>query len=1026
MARAARARRVEPKLDKQLVLNRFICAEFGFADMREMLEDFYVTIQERDDSFEGEYHPFIKRFFTREGCKIDTSDLQGYGHNIRLHSERLGLGPNDGRQWKPHQYLALLFMERYLDLWFADRDDLKDRLNAYRASDGLLADLPDYQTDELSTLAFQSATGSGKTLIMHAHILQYQHYSQHYGKRFNNIYLVTPDADMSAQHLRELQASGIAGGLFDKNLSSIGQQAGFVQIIDIHKIADESGVLTIDVRALGVQNLVLVDEGHLGQGGKEFSIWRRRRAQLATDGFTIEYSATFNQIATGALLTHYSKCLLFDYAYRHFYDDGYGKDHNIANLPAGLQDQNNRTWLTGCLLTFYQQMKIFDKFGGKWPDYNIERPLWVMLGHTVVTKRGELSASAKSDIVSIVEFLAWILGQRAAVEGEIQSILSDNPPFAGDWFKKRFSFLRADSSDPSALYDDLCQRLFYGTGQLHLTYLTQGEGEIHLTSSDGGKVFGVINVGAPEKVYSLVREDSELGIPTHRNTGFAKRLFSDVDIAGSPVTLLIGARKFVAGWNSWRVSTMTLLNVGQGQGPQIIQMFGRGVRLKGLNFSLKRHKSFKTPEPEHSNFLALLETLNIYGLRANYMEAFKKMLKDENVETERHSFPIEVSNGFPESLSLPMLKTKSGRVYKRHGETVRIDTTSPPQIAVLDLYPVIQTLNEDGQNINKTTHQFQPGEKALFDRTRIYNALVQYKQRRGMHNVKLSEQLVDQLLGSDSWYEMLAPVSTPASSVKTIKRQEQHFITLACRFVERCWQTNDWNFERQNKEIVTLTKNDNSLIKNYEISISGDHASAKQKYDELKRDIESLSATPEQFKISKLGLEIITPSFHAYTPILCQIGPSEVAVSPVPMNKGEYDTVCQLKKLAGKAPIESFNMYLLRNASKSGTGFLSNPSYYPDFICWLIGNTDENEGKTHMLFLDPKGMVHTGSNSPKFTLHREIKQIEKAIGDQNLKLHSYILSVSQDSSAEPDRGLFKLHNNQKCLEEVFKHALNGV
>ena len=35
------------------------------------------------------------------------------------------------------------------------------------------------------------------------------------------------------------------------------------------------------------------------------------------------------------------------------------------------------------------------------------------------------------------------------------------------------------------------------------------------------------------------------------------------------------------GWNSWRVSNMGLLNIGRNEGSEIIQLFGRGVRLRG-------------------------------------------------------------------------------------------------------------------------------------------------------------------------------------------------------------------------------------------------------------------------------------------------------------------------------------------------------------------------------------------------------------------------------------------------------------
>ena len=56
----------------------------------------------------------------------------------------------------------------------------------------------------------------------------------------------------------------------------------------------------------------------------------------------------------------------------------------------------------------------------------------------------------------------------------------------------------------------------------------------------------------------------------------------------STVNVLIGSKKFTEGWNSWRVSTMGLMNVGKSEGSEIIQLFGRGVRLKGFGMCLKR------------------------------------------------------------------------------------------------------------------------------------------------------------------------------------------------------------------------------------------------------------------------------------------------------------------------------------------------------------------------------------------------------------------------------------------------------
>ncbi len=70
------------------------------------------------------------------------------------------------------------------------------------------------------------------------------------------------------------------------------------------------------------------------------------------------------------------------------------------------------------------------------------------------------------------------------------------------------------------------------------------------------------------------------------------------------------------GWNSWRVASMGLLNIGRQEGSHSSLLFGRGVRLKGKDMSLKRSAALEGGHPQH---LRLLETLNIFAVRANYM-----------------------------------------------------------------------------------------------------------------------------------------------------------------------------------------------------------------------------------------------------------------------------------------------------------------------------------------------------------------------------------------------------------------------
>ncbi len=106
------------------------------------------------------------------------------------------------------QDLTLLFTEIYLDRYFRDPRALLHALNAHVAAYD--ADKPEADQvarfnekaeawPQLNKLAFWMATGSGKTLLMHANILQYQHYLGQHGRRreLNRILLLTPNEGLS-------------------------------------------------------------------------------------------------------------------------------------------------------------------------------------------------------------------------------------------------------------------------------------------------------------------------------------------------------------------------------------------------------------------------------------------------------------------------------------------------------------------------------------------------------------------------------------------------------------------------------------------------------------------------------------------------------------------------------------------------------------------------------------------------------------------------------------------------------------
>ena len=139
-------------------------------------------------------------------------------------------------------------------------------------------------------------------------------------------------------------------------------------------------------------------------------------------------------------------------------------------------------------------------------------------------------------------------------------------------------------------------------------------GEVALKCGAAETPFGLINVGDAKGLCDHIAE-----VAVQNNTrltvgdsNFSEAMFASVKDSSSPVNLLIGSKKFVEGWDCWRVSTMGLMHVGRSEGAQIIQLFGRGVRLKGYQWSLKRsgHSQAQARPP----FIEELETLNVVFL----------------------------------------------------------------------------------------------------------------------------------------------------------------------------------------------------------------------------------------------------------------------------------------------------------------------------------------------------------------------------------------------------------------------------
>ncbi|HHK5574942.1 TPA: DEAD/DEAH box helicase family protein [Neisseria cinerea] len=1031
-----------------LILNRWLLSLFHKKDLAtlkaQMGGDEYEG--EANDGQSGFFHQLTGVLFFGEGSALSENDLRRYDLNVLRHWRQITQKRNkiyhQELKLKYFQYLSLIFTEIYLDWYFNCRDALLEALNEqleqYQNETGKAAEkFAPYQAEDLNMTAFWNATGSGKTLLMHINILQYLEYAD---KKPDKIIVLTPREGLSRQHVADLALSGFGAALFDKNSTSHQPSLDFdanslgikVEVIDINKLGDKSGEKTVAVKAFAGSNLVLVDEGHSGSSATDGDgAWLKRREALTKGGFSFEYSATLGQAVAGkknALREKYAKSILFDYSYKYFYADGYGKESLILNLKKGAYfAEHEKLYFTACLLSFYQQMYLYQKHTGRLKTWNIEKPLMIFIGKSVADKTSDKKETKdqkteKSDVFHVLSFLAFFLNEREKVEGYLADLVADKARLLDDKdnniFLRRFAPLMDFAGNSAALYDDILRLVFNAesSGRLQLKQLKKAEGELSLSVGDF-PAFGVINIGnAADFAKSGENYRDEFDTSSDE---FSGSLFDTINTPSGNINFLIGSKKFTEGWSSWRVSTMGLLNMGKSEGSQIIQLFGRGVRLKGQGYSLKRSLPGERP---HGVYLEKLETLNIFGINADYMEKFREYLAEEGVDTEDIiTLDFKVQPNLPQGVKLRTLALDDeykGNRQKSFKRSMNVDLFDIPKqwqgkirppFAVLDCYPRIQALASKGNQIaqskdrQKQTAALNSNLFELFDWDRIYLKLQQHKLLQSWNNLRLDKGRLKTFAETTGWYKLYIPSSELAvQSFADVKKQEGLLIELLLDYADAFYKSLKAAYEGQFYREKIVDEKNGSMLDSYLFSINKteDGRSYEAKLNDLKRRVES-GELAEMVGWTAPNVEAICFDPHLFYPIMVLENKEALpfTMKPLSMNEeSEIQFVKDLQKAAGeKGRLKEWtgdkDLYLLRNAANKakGLGFALAGNFYPDFLLWLV---DRESGRQWLTFIDPKGIRHMTWEHPKFGLADEVKKLGHSLKLQNLTLNSFILSVT--------------------------------
>ena len=1034
-AKAIKKVKSELKFYQKLVLNRYLLKQFGAEDFKNISANMKdPTLEEIDnEGVTGFYKHLI--FMFGDKISIDTVHLSQYDLNIVEHTREINENRNEKIVLKYFQYLSLIFVEYYLDEYFNNRDILLSQLNKF--VDCFNKEYPEdkidiYKASNLNKVALWNATGSGKTLLMHINYYQYLYYSKGLIKDADSSFiLLTPKEGLSLQHLEDFKLSNIKASMYDKNTTKINTAENEINILENTKLDNKDGDKRVSVKRFGDKNVVFVDEGHRGASGDTWYLYRNK---LCENGFSFEYSATFGQAVKASgkndLMQEYAKCIIFDYSYKYFYSDGYGKEYNIMNLKNDSDEHLRALYLTACLITYYQQKKLYLENNKSFTKFNLENPLFVFVGASVNAVRTE-SGRKVSDVIDILLFFKDFINEDSKYIQYIERILTGQTGFLDDVnrdiFRNEFVFLSSINMTAESTYYDILDTVFNCStngATMHVENLKGVQGEIRIRLGEN-EPFGVINVGDDSALLGLC---SANGLHTDC-IDFSESLFQGITKADSSINLLIGSKKFTEGWNCWRVSTMGLMNIGRSEGSEIIQLFGRGVRLKGYGMSLKRSNFLIKDRPEimAPKYIGILETLNVFGIRADYMKQFKEYLEAEGVPTDKEQpfilhMPVIKNKAYKKS-KLYSLKIKENLNFKKRASKLLLTYNDKISGVVLDCYAKVQyetSTKKATEEITKHEDKFSEVNLAFLDYEIIYHEMQLYKNEKSRYNVNIGIEDITELLRNDRWYKLLIPEDELIlRSFDDYKRWEKIAITLLKLYFDKYYYVIKSRWEKPLLTYVLLNDNNNNFLKDDLFIISIGEPS---KNEEIINFIKNLEAEVLQAKKDKTILDFVkikndleatafTPSL--YNPVLYLAKNNiEINISPVALNESENKFIKDLREYCknNKLYFVKKEIYIIRNKSKDGIGFFEESGFYPDFIMWIV-----DHGKQFITFVDPHGMRNESITSSKVTLHTKIKDIEATLGDSNVVLNSIILSPTKHSNLVDKHITMEEWNNRNVL-----------
>ena len=440
--------------------------------------------------------------------------------------------------------------------------------------------------------------------------------------------------------------------------------------------------------------------------------------------------------------------------------------------------------------------------------------------------------------------------------------------------------------------------------------------------------------------------------------------------------------------------------------------------------SLKRSTRLEGPHPKN---VSLLETLNIFAVRADYMKKFRKSLENEGLEVRDPvtlHVPVRANEDFlGRGLVVPTLPDGSDFVADANfaldvsGVThVRIDRATRASSW------------ESGARGEATEGSTGPeraaGELplALVDWEEAYLDLIEHRRLKSMRPMALPRADALKSLVEDANVTVLADEHVFRPQTWHDREDLQAIVhTVLRRCPDKCWQSERRRWESERMNYREVDDADPNLLLNVNPALATTPDARRQSHYVvsvpqtdvgLRDQIEELIKQQAKLYEQELGaLARIHFDRHLYQPLLIQDENPAVTVSPPPLNKSETLFVQHLKTYwrdHSSTLHADTELFLLRNQGRGrGVGFsLGGSGFYPDFILWMIAGD-----RQRVVFVEPHGMVHAKAyeEDEKARLHERLPGLAEGIARRSgmggqVSLDSYIVSATSHGELKPKYG----------------------